>query len=84
VNLLDLGLRTGDTVRYRSRDTERWKQGVVRRLEGDGSIGLRDHKGASRSIPVDGIEVKRVGPRGGVSWEPLAHRADRSEQLPLL
>ena len=54
------------------------------RRERDGSVGLRDAKGASRAIAIDLIEVRTAGPRGGVVWEPLTERAGRTEQLRLL
>jgi hypothetical protein len=56
---------------------------VVRR-ERDGSVGLSDGKGAARAIPVEQIEVRTQGPRGGVIWEPLPERAARTEQMRLL
>ncbi|MEJ5254526.1 MAG: hypothetical protein WHS89_04180 [Acidimicrobiales bacterium] len=79
-----LGLRPGDPVRFRRRDDERWKDAVVVRRERDGSIGLRDRKGASRAIAIEHIQVRAVGPRGGTVWESLAERAARTEQLRLL
>ncbi len=82
--LAELGLRPGDTVRFRRGEDERWKQGTVERREKDGSLGLRDAKGAARAIPVDLVEVAVVGRRGGKAWEPLADRLDRDEQLRLL
>ena len=36
-----------------------------------------------KSGSVD-IEVRGTGPRGGVVWEPLADRAARTEQIPLV
>ena len=83
MNLLDLGLRPGDRVRFRRKDDERWKDGTVTRLEADGSIGLADRKGASRSMPIDRVEVHTKGPRGGTVWVPLAQRIADSEQLGL-
>jgi hypothetical protein len=53
----------------------------VERRERDGSIGVRDERGAARAIPVDRLEVRGTGPRGGVTWEPVRTRADRDEQL---
>lgn len=82
--LVAIGLRVGERVRFRRRDTERWQDGVVERREADGSVGLRDRKGAARAIPVERIEVRVAGPRGGRGWEPLAARAARVEQLRLL
>jgi hypothetical protein len=54
------------------------------RREDDGSLGVRDSKGALRAIPIELVEVRDKGPRGGVVWEPLAERAARSEQMKLL
>jgi hypothetical protein len=81
--LAALGLRSGDQVRFRRRESERWKDAVVERREKDGSLGLRDDKGASRAIDLDLVEVRTTGPRGGVVWEPVAERAARTEQMPL-
>jgi hypothetical protein len=83
VNLLDLGLKVGEPARFRRRDNERWKEATIVRLERDGSIGLRDAKGASRAVPMQLVEVRATGPRGGRGWEPLADRANRVEQLDL-
>ena len=82
--LAELGLTRGDPVRFRRSENERWKQATVSRRERDGSVGLHDPKGASRSIPVACIEVRSAGPRGGVVWEPLTERAARTEQMPLV
>ncbi len=84
IGLAELGLAPGDVVRFRRRDSERWKQGVVARREKDGSIGLHDNRGSARSIEIDLLEVRTRGPRGGVVWEPLAERAARTEQIPLV
>lgn len=81
--LAALGLRAGDRVRFR-RGSGNWQEGVVERRERDGSVGLRDGKGAARAIPVERLEVRTTGPRGGHLWEPVADRADRDEQLRLL
>jgi hypothetical protein len=82
--LAELGLAAGDAVRFRRRDTERWKAATVARRERDGSVGLHDAKGAARAIPIECIEVRDTGPRGGVVWEPLPERAARTEQLALV
>jgi hypothetical protein len=47
-------------------------------------VALTDKRGRCRGIPVEQIEVRCTGPRGGRSWEPLVIRASRSEQLRLL
>jgi hypothetical protein len=82
--LAALGLERSARVRFRRRDGERWKEATVERRERDGSVGLRDAKGAARSIAIEHIEVRTNGPRGGVVWEPLADRAARTEQMRLL
>ncbi len=82
--LLSLGLHPGDPVRFRRVDETRWKNATVERVENDGSIGLRDGKGAARAIPAELVEVKATGPRGGVVWEPLPDRIAAAEQLRLI
>lgn len=82
--LAELGLAVGDKVRFRRRDTERWKNATVVGRESDGSLGLCDAKGAIRALPLEAIEVWTRGPRGGVVWDLLTERAARSEQLRLL
>ena len=79
--LVEVGLRPGDQVRFRRADGKAWKEAKVERRERDGSIGVRDERGAARAIPVDRLEVRATGPRGGAAWEPVAERAGRSEQL---
>jgi hypothetical protein len=83
VNLVDIGLRGGERVRHRRRDDRRWQEGIAVGVERDGSLGIRDAKGASRAIPLERVEVRTSGPRGGWIWESLAERAARSEQLEL-
>jgi hypothetical protein len=81
--LRDLGLKPGEPARFRRRDNERWKDATISRVERDGSIGLRDAKGASRAVPADLVEVRATGPRGGHGWEPVTERAKRAGQLDL-
>lgn len=83
-SLTELGLRAGDSVRFRRRPTERWRHAVVVARERDGSVGLRDEDGAARAIPIDRIEVRTRGPRGGTGWTPLPERVASTEQLDLL
>ena len=83
-DLAALGLRPGDRVRFRHRDGGRWHEAVVERVERDGSIGLRDAKGAARALPLDRLEVRTTGPRGATTWEPCPERAARTEQMRLL
>lgn len=82
--LAELGLRAGQVVRFRRRPGERWHQATVERRERDGSIGLRDGKGAARALPLDLVEVRGRGPRGGEVWAPLPTVAGTAEQRRLL
>ncbi len=82
--LVALGLAPGARVRFRRSGGTRWQVAVVERVERDGSIGLRDAKGASRCIPLDRLEVATTGRRGARTWEPAADLAARDEQLRLL
>ena len=79
--LLEVGLRPGDRVRFRRADGGSWKEAKVERRERDGSIGIRDERGAARAIPLDRLQVRTTGPRGRSMWEAGAERAERSEQL---
>lgn len=82
--LAQLGLRRGARVRFRRDDTQRWRDATAEQVERDGSVRLRDAKGAARTLPIEAIEVRGTGPRGGVTWEPLVDVAARTEQLRLL
>jgi hypothetical protein len=82
--LTELGLRVGDVVRFRRNESENWREATVVNREKDGSVGVRDGKGAARAIAVDRLQVRTTGPRGGVVWEPVQERAGRTEQLGLL
>ncbi len=69
--LAQVGLEIGQLVRYQGTADKRFHDGVVLRRERDGSVGLRDERGRARAIPVEAIEVRRIGPRGGEQWIPL-------------
>ena len=84
MDLVELGLGRGMRVRFRRDAHDRWLLATVEHVEKDGSLGLRDAKGASRAIPVDLVEVETRGPRGAKTWEPVTERAARNEQLKLL
>jgi hypothetical protein len=71
-------------VRFRKHESERWKPATVERRERDGSLGLSDPKGASRSIPLECVQVRATGKRGATVWEPVLERAGRTEQMKLL
>lgn len=82
--LLEVGLRPGDRVRWRRVEGGTWREGKVERRERDGSIGVRDERGALRALPVEALQLRGRGRRGGTVWEPVVARAERDEQLGLL
>lgn len=82
-DLAALGLTAGDRVRWRDRSGARWREGRVVGRERDGSVGIRDGRGASRALRHERLEVASRGPRGGATWEAVADRAARTEQLGL-
>lgn len=83
MSLEELGLRRGDQVRFRRKAEGRWLLGVAVGREKDGSLSVRDAKGAARAIPVELVEVRTRGRRGAFTWEPLTERAARTEQMDL-
>ena len=78
-----LGLAPGHAVRFRPAPGRRWVTGTAVGVERDGSLSIRDGRGASRAIAVDRVEVRIEGRRGAVRWEPLADVVARTEQLGL-
>lgn len=81
--LAAIGMRIGDTVRWRPREGARWAEGTVAGRERDGSVSLHDRQGRARALPLDRLEVRTSGPRGARTWEPLPERAARIEQMEL-
>ncbi|HYI63090.1 MAG TPA: hypothetical protein VEW93_14960 [Acidimicrobiales bacterium] len=82
-SLLEVGLHAGDVVRFRPQPQARWQEATVERRERDGSVGVRDGRGAARALGLHRLEVRAVGPRGARTWEPVTERAAREEQLDL-
>jgi len=78
-----LALRRGERIRFLRADRARWQDGTVTGVERDGSLAVRDSKGAFRSVPLEHVLVRAEGARGGRHWEPLLDRAARTEQLEL-
>ena len=78
-----LALRPGDRVRFQRTAGGRWHEATVVGLERDGSVSLRDGKGAARAIVAGRLEVRTKGPRGASIWESVVERAARIEQMPL-
>ncbi len=83
VDLAAFGLRAGEAVRFRRAGRGRWHAGRLERIERDGSIGIRDDKGAARALRAELVEVAASGSRGASRWEPLVERMTRGDQLEL-
>lgn len=81
--LARLGLSPGDRVRFRRRERDRWREGVVSGMHKDGSIALHDEDGRARAVPAERLQLRTTGPRGATTWEPLLEHAARPEQLRL-
>lgn len=79
-DLVALGLRAGEAARFRRRTNERWTVGRLAGVETDGSLRVIDDKGATLSLPVERVEVRK----GKSAWEPAGARGGRTEQLGLL
>ncbi len=75
-----LSLEVGDRVRFRRAAGQHWQEATVEGRERDGSVALRDAKGASRCIRPDLLEVCRIT-RGTTRWEQV--RETEWEQLSL-
>jgi hypothetical protein len=83
-DLMVLGLKKGDVVRWRQAEGARWHTGRVSHVERDGSIAVTDGKGRARSLLPTRLELSCEGPRGGHTWEAVASRATRPDQLRLI
>ena len=75
-----LSLVPGDRVRFRRAAGQHWQEAIVEARERDGSVALRDEKGASRSIRFEQLEVYRARNRTG-RWEQVTEQ--EYEQLSL-
>jgi len=80
-DLLLVGLRVGDRVRFRRVEGGHWVEGTVKGRERDGSIALHDTRGAARAITLDRLEVLRRSSRGRPVWRAVAVIAATDEQL---
>jgi hypothetical protein len=81
--LTEIGLRVGDRVRFRAKERGRWHEGVVSGRHPDGSVDVRDERGASRALRLERLEVRRAGRRGSPRWEAATTIAADPEQLGL-
>ena len=71
------GLRPGDGCGSAAPTAARGSRRRVERRERDGSIGVRDERGAARAIPLERLQVRTTGPRGGATWEPCRGPGER-------
>ncbi|MEP6660218.1 MAG: hypothetical protein ABJD24_09915 [Acidimicrobiales bacterium] len=83
MTLDELNLRPGDRVRFRRTSGATWHEAKVVGVERDGSVALRDAKGAARSIAPHRLEVQVRTRRGALVWEPVLEHARRTTQLRL-
>jgi hypothetical protein len=81
--LTQLGLTTGEPVRFRKTEGGRWLNGKMSGVAVDGSITIHDVNGAARSLRPERVEVRRPGSRGRLSWQQVSEVAITWEQLPL-
>jgi len=66
-----LGLEKGLDVQYRQRDGQDWSKGRLMGENKDGSLSIFDtYTGHTRAMLVENVQVRTVGPRGGVKWVP--------------
>jgi biotin-(acetyl-CoA carboxylase) ligase len=77
------GLHLGDRVRFQRADGGRWQELTITGIGSDGSITLRDSKGAARSIAPDRLEVRTSGTRRSSVWRPVADHARTAQQRSL-
>ena len=78
-----LGLRSGETVRFRRLGAGRWSTGRIAGVAADGSILLHDTDGAARNLRPTAVEVRRPGSRGRLCWRTVSEVAVTWEQLEL-
>jgi hypothetical protein len=83
VLLRRIGLRPGETLRFRRHEGARWALGRLAGVAADGSITLHDADGSARSLRPDRIQVRRPGTRGRLVWRDLVDVATTWEQLEL-
>ena len=81
--LARLGLRLGESIRFRRSGSGRWVVGRVEGIETDGSIALRDPDGSARSLRAERVEIRRPGSRGRLRWQVVSEVAITWEQLEL-
>ena len=81
--LAAIGLRPGESARFRRNDGGRWIEGRLTRVEVDGSVTLHDRDGAARSLRPERVQVRRPGAHGRLTWRFVNEVATTWEQLEL-
>ena len=81
--LVQLGLTSGEPVRFRKLDGGRWLLGRMSGVAVDGSITIHDANGAARSLRPERVEVRRPDGRGRLTWQLISEVAITWEQLAL-
>jgi hypothetical protein len=81
--LVQLGLTSGEPVRFRKFEGGRWQLGRMSGVTADGSITIHDSNGAARSLRPERVEVRRPGGRGRLTWQLISEVAITWEQLAL-
>jgi hypothetical protein len=78
-----LGLRAGETVRFKRGEGGRWFAGKMSGVAVDGSITVFDANGGARNLRPERVEVRRPGSRGRLTWQSVSEVAITWEQLQL-
>ncbi len=81
--LARLGLRSGESIRFKRNNKGRYVVGKVEGIEVDGSVTLRDPDGSARSLRAERVEIRRPGPHGRLRWQTVSDVAITWEQLEL-
>jgi hypothetical protein len=81
--LSQLGLTSGEPVRFRKHDGGRWLLGKMSGVAVDGSVTIHDANGAARSLRPERVEVRRPGSRGRLTWQLISDVAITWEQMAL-
>ena len=81
--LARLGLRPGETIRFKRNDRGRYIVGRVEGIETDGSVAVRDPDGSARSLRAERVEIRRPGPLGRLRWQIVSDVAVTWQQLEL-
>lgn len=79
MNLEDYGVEVGDPCRFRPRPNARWQTGRILGVSKDGAVHVSGN--GFRTFPIDRIEIKTYGPKGGVHWQvpvPVTRSAPES------